>query len=462
MTEGTRDFDLFVIGGGSAGVRAARIAAGHGARVGLAEESRVGGTCVIRGCVPKKLMVFAARYADDFADAAGFGWSVGDTAFDWPTLIASKDREIDRLNAAYRRGLERAGVSIIPSRAVLQDAHTIRLGDGRTVTAGTILIATGGHPHVDRHIPGVEHAITSDEMFHLERLPERIVILGGGFIAVEFAGILRGLGAEVAIVHRGSHILRGFDDEMRRALQAAMAKRGIAFHCDAVLTAVEKTPTGLVARTSTGVALPADQVLLAIGRTPNSAGIGLAEAGVELDPAGAAMVDHAMRTTVPNIYAVGDVTNRVNLTPVAIREGHAFADTVFGGRATTVDHRDIPHAVFGTPELGAVGLTEETAREQYPAVDIYRAGFQPMRNQLSGRDERMLMKLVVDGDSDRLLGCHILGPEAAEMVQLVAVAIKLRATKADLDATMALHPTLAEELVTMRTPSERHRRTAAD
>ncbi len=456
------DYDLFVIGGGSGGVRAARIAAGYGARVALAEASRVGGTCVIRGCIPKKLLVYAARFADEFADAAGYGWTVAPPTFDWPALIASKDREIDRLNAAYTRTLEKAGVTILHTRAVLEDRNRLRLGDGRTVTAATILVATGGHPFLDPAVAGIEHAISSDAMFHLPELPRRLAIVGGGYTAVEFASLMRGFGVEVTLFYRGDEILRGFDDDIRTALHGALKARGIGVHCHEVLTAIEPRGDHLTATTSQGAEIFADQILYAIGRRPNTAGLGLEAAGVVVDANGAIKVDRFSKTSADNIFAVGDVTNRLNLTPVAIREGHAFADSVFGGRAIAVDHDNVPTAVFSTPEVGAVGMTETVARERLSAVDIYRTTFTPMRNQLSGRAEKVLMKLVVDGETDRLLGCHILGPDAAEMAQLMAVPIHLGARKADLDATMALHPTLAEELVTMRTPTERHRRAAAE
>ncbi len=456
------DYDLFVIGGGSGGVRAARIAAGYGAKVALAEASRVGGTCVIRGCVPKKLLVFAARFSDDFADAAGFGWTVAPPVFDWPALRAAKDREIDRLNAAYVRTLEKAGVAILNDRATLEDGHTVRLSaEDRTVTAATILVATGGRPALDRAIPGIEHASTSDDMFTMAELPRRLAIVGGGYTAVEFASLMRGLGVEVMLFYRGDEILRGFDADVRSGLHAALAARGIAVRCHEVPGAIRRLPEGLELTTTRGETLVTDRVLYAIGRVPNTAGLGLDRAGVALNAGGAVIVDRFSKSTAESVFAVGDVTNRLNLTPVAIREGHAFADTRFGGRQVAVDHDNVPTAVFSTPEVGVVGLTEEAALARHAAVDVYKTAFLPMKNRLSGRDERVLMKLVVDGAGDRLLGCHILGPDAAEMAQLMAVPIHLGARKADLDATMALHPTLAEELVTMRTPTTRHRRSAA-
>ncbi|MBB3929910.1 glutathione reductase (NADPH) [Kaistia hirudinis] len=454
----TYDVDLFVIGAGSGGVRAGRIAASHGARVMVAEEFRVGGTCVIRGCVPKKLLVYASHFSDTFEDAAGFGWSVGETRFDWPRLIAAKDREIDRLNAAYIRNLERSGATIEPMRAIIEDPHSVRLADGRLVTAGTILIATGGQPYIDATLPGRELAITSNEAFHLPRLPERIVVVGGGFIAVEFAGIFNGLGVETTLLHRGDALLRGFDEDLRHKLREEIEKHGIRLVLADSPAEILKADEELVLRTRGGLDIRAGEVMIATGRRPNTAGLGLEAAGVAVDAAGAVIVDDYSQTNVPSIYAVGDVTNRVNLTPVAIREGHAFADTVFGGKKVAVDHFCIPKAVFSQPEIGTVGLTEAEALAQFPAVDIYKADFRPMKHTLSGRDERMLMKLVVDGESQRVLGCHILGEGGAEMAQLVAIAIKMRATKADFDATMALHPTAAEELVTMREPSVRHRR----
>ncbi|MCW5695285.1 MAG: glutathione-disulfide reductase [Bauldia sp.] len=458
-----REFDLFVIGGGSGGVRAARAAARHGARVAVAEESRIGGTCVIRGCVPKKLMVYAARYADEFADSVGFGWTPGAPAFDWATMLRNIDREIDRLNQAYIRGLETAGAEIIHSRATIVAPTVVRIeATGEEVEARNIVVATGGRPNRADDIPGGELAITSDDMFRLETLPLRILIVGAGFVAIEFAAVMAGLGVATTVLHRGEEILRPFDRDMQRMMHESMERRGIAIRTRDELAAIERTPTGLLARTTAGAAIEADQVLMAIGRTPNTTGFGLAETGVAVDPAGAIMVDRHCRTTVPHIFAVGDVTNRVNLTPVAVREGQAVADTLFGGRETEVDHADIPHAVFGTPEIGAVGLTEETAREQYPSLDIYRAEFLPLRNRLSGRADRTLIKLLVDAATDRIVGCHIFGPEAAELIQLVGIVVKMRGRKADLDSVIALHPTAAEEIVTMREPSERVRRAAAE
>jgi glutathione reductase (NADPH) len=449
------DYDLFIIGAGSGGVRAARIAARHGARVAVAEEYRPGGTCVIRGCVPKKLLVYASRFADDFEDSIGFGWSTSEVSFDWATLIANKDREIARLEAVYKRTLEAAGVQLFASRAVLRDRHTAVLEvDGRKVTARYILIATGAMPVRSGAIAGVEHAITSNEAFNLSALPERIVIFGGGYIAVEFAGIFNGLGSATTLVYRGPEILRGFDDDLRRGVREAMTRRGVEVICGAALTAIEGTPGNLRTRLSTGETIETDQVMLAMGRRPNTHGLGLEAAGVDLDALGAVVVDRFSQSSIDNVFAVGDVTNRLNLTPVAIREGHAFADSVFGGKPTAVDHINVPTAVFSQPEIGTVGLTEARARELCRRVAIYKTSFRGMRNTLGGRDERMMMKLVVDGESGRVVGCHILGPEASEMAQILAIALRAGATKADFDATVAIHPTAAEELVTLAEPWE--------
>jgi glutathione reductase (NADPH) len=451
MTMAPREVDLFVIGGGSGGVRAARIASGYGARVMVAEEYRMGGTCVIRGCVPKKLLVYASRYADEFEDAKGYGWSVPAPAFDWATLIANKDREIARLEAAYTTTLERAKVEIARSRAVLEDAHTVRLvATGESVRAKHILIATGGWPHPGADIAGLEHVISSNEAFHLKELPRRILIQGGGYIAVEFAGIFSGLGSEVTLVYRRDNILRGFDEDVREHLRAEMEKRGIRIVTHKTVEAVEKVDHGLCVTLSDNDSVTVDQAMFATGRRPNVAGLGLDKADVRLNDKGAIAVDAYSRTSVPHIYAVGDVTDRVNLTPVAIREGHAFADTVFGGKDIRVDHADIPTAVFSEPEVGVIGLTEAEARERLARVDIYKTSFRPMKATLAARDTRSFFKLVVDGTTGRVVGCHIVGPEAGEMIQLVGIAVKMKATKADFDAVMAVHPTAAEEIVTMR------------
>jgi glutathione reductase (NADPH) len=455
--------DLFVIGAGSGGVRAARIAAGHGARVMIAEEYRVGGTCVIRGCVPKKLLVTAARFSSSFEDAAGFGWTVPEPTFDWATMIANKDREIDRLEAAYTANLARSKVEIVKSRAELVDANTIRLvPGGETIRAKTILIATGGVPYAGADIAGIEHVISSNEAFHLPELPKRILIQGGGYIAVEFAGIFNGLGSEVTLVYRGDNILRGFDEDVRAHLRGEMEKRGIRVLTKNIVEAIEKVDHGLCAELSNHENVVVDKVMFATGRKPNVAGLGLDAAGVAMGPTGGILVDEFSRTTAPNIYAVGDVTNRINLTPVAIREGHAFADTVFGGKSVRVDHRDVPTAVFSEPEIGVVGLTEADACERLAKVDIYKTTFRPIKATLSGRDTRVLMKLVVDGATDRVVGCHIVGEDAAELIQVLGIAVKMNATKADFDATMAVHPSAAEELVTMREKTASHVRQAAE
>jgi glutathione reductase (NADPH) len=444
------DFDLFVIGGGSGGVRAARVAGGHGAKVAVAEEYRFGGTCVIRGCVPKKLLVYASRFRDDFEDSAGFGWTVEGARFDWPTLIANKDREIARLETAYRRTVGNAGATVFDTRATVAGPHAVTLaGDGRTVTARTILVATGGHPGKPG-IPGAEHAITSNEAFHLKELPSSILIVGGGYIAVEFAGIFSGLGSRTTLVYRGEKVLRGFDEDLRSGLMEEMGKRGIDVRVQSDVAAIAESRRGYAVTLRDGSTVDVACVMFATGRSPNTAGLGLETAGVDIGAKGEILVDAQSRSSVPSIYAVGDVTDRVNLTPVAIREGHAFADTVFGNKPWTVEHNLIPTAVFSTPEIGTVGLPEHIAWQRYPRLDIYRARFRSMRHTLSGRDERTILKLLVDGDSDKVVGCHILGPDAAEIVQMAAIALKMGATKADFDATVALHPSIAEELVTMR------------
>src|SRR3954466_8998423 len=457
------DVDFLVIGAGSGGVRAARIAAGYGARVTIAEEFRVGGTCVIRGCVPKKLLVYASRFGQDFKKAVGYGWTSGKPSFDWATLIANKDVEIARLEAAYTANLTRSNVTILKTRAVLEDAQTVRLlGDDRRIRAKHILIATGAWPGMGTGIAGIERVISSNEAFHLTELPKRILIQGGGYIAVEFACIFAGLGSEVTLVYRGENILRGFDDDVRTHLRTEMERRGIKVICKRIVEAVDKVDRGLCVELSDHDDIVVDKVMFATGRRPNIKGLGLEAAGVRVNDKGAIEVDRFSRTSVPHIYAVGDVTDRIALTPVAIREGHAFADTVFGNRPTKVDHTQVPTAVFSEPEIGVIGLTETQAREQYSRVDIYKTSFRTMRTAFLGGEARVLMKLIVDGASDRVLGCHVVGPDAAEMIQVLGIAIKMGATKADLDATMAVHPTLAEELVTMRTVTERHVRQAAE
>lgn len=444
------DYDLFVIGAGSGGVRAARISAGFGAKVAIAEEYRVGGTCVIRGCVPKKLFVYASHYANEMEDAAGFGWTVGERSFDWATLIANKDKEIDRLNGIYIQNLEKSGVKLIQSRAVLVDAHTVRLEkDGSTVTADKILIATGAAPFIPE-LPGSEHTISSNEAFHLPKLPKSIMIVGGGYIAVEFAGIFNGLGVDVALTYRGEKILRGFDEDMRNGLAEALVDQGIEMHLGANPTRIDKDGESYTVTFEDGRTFKTDLVMYATGRNPNTQGLGLENVGIAIGGKGEIIVDEYSRSSSDNIYAVGDVTDRVNLTPVAITEGMAFAATVFNNNPTPVDHEMIPTAVFSQPEIGTVGMTEEQARAASANIDIYKSRFRPMKHTLSGRNEYMIMKLIVDGNSDRVLGCHILGDDGAEIVQMLAVAMRMGATKADLDQTMALHPSAAEELVTMR------------
>jgi len=445
------DYDLFVIGGGSGGVRAARIAAGYGARVALAESDRFGGTCVIRGCVPKKLLVYASRFADDFEDAGGFGWTLGDISFDWGKLIAAKDREIARLEGLYKQTLDRAGVALFAERAEIAGPHTVRLaGSDREVSAAKILIATGGRPYIDDGVSGAEHAITSDEAFHLEHLPESVIIVGGGYIAVEFAGIFNGLGVETTIVYRGDKILRGFDDDLRDGLTEAYHKRGIRILTDRTFKRIEKTSEGLRGHLDNGSVMEAGQIMFATGRRPNVKGLGLLNVGIECGWNGHVVVDEMFRSSVPSIYAVGDVTDHPALTPVAIRDGHAFADREFGGKVRDIDYEMVPTAVFSTPEIGTVGWPEHLAAERSTALDVYVTRFRNMRATLADRDERTLMKLIVDRESDRVVGCHVLGPDAAEMVQMAAVAMRIGATKEQFDATMPLHPSAAEELVTLR------------
>jgi glutathione reductase (NADPH) len=457
------DYDLAVIGAGSAGVRAARRAAELGKRVAIIEEDRVGGTCVLRGCVPKKLFVHSSHYADAFEDAVGFGWRVEGLHFDWATLATNVQGDVSWLSSIYIRNLEKAGAAIVHSRGVLKDAHTVMLvGENRDITAEYVLVATGGKPRRDLAIPGIELAITSNEFFHLPRQPKRVLVVGGGYIAIELASVFAALGTDTTLIHRGTEILRGFDGEARQALHAGMERRGVTISLGEDLAEIRREAGGLLAITRSGAEIAADEVLLAIGRTPNTGGLGLEAAGVKVDRWGAISVDRYSQTSVSNIYAVGDVTNRLQFTPIAIREGAAFVETVFEGKPTAVDYNTIPVAVFGTPEVGSVGMTEEAARKEFPALDIYRSNFKPLPNRVAGRDERMLIKLIVDADTDRVLGCHLVGPSASELIQLMAVAIHMGATKADLDATTALHPTLAEEIVTLGRPAERIRREAAE
>ncbi|MGH6826890.1 glutathione-disulfide reductase [Methyloceanibacter sp.] len=444
------DYDLFVIGGGSGGVRAGRLAAELGAKVAIAEEYRVGGTCVIRGCVPKKLLVYGSRYSSAFADARNFGWTSEDLRFDWPTLIGNVRREVDRLNGVYTRTLEKAGVRIILDRAVLEGPHTVRLANGAaSISAKTILVATGGHPMIPK-LRGSEHLISSNECFRLERLPASIAIVGAGYIGMEFASIFAGLGVKVTVLHRGDQVLRNFDADLRDGLAEAMRKRGIDIRTNTETAGIEKEDGGYRVHFKRGDSLHAGLVMAATGRLPNTMGLGLDKAGVDLGWNGHVVVDEFSRSSVDNIYAVGDVTDRVNLTPVAIHEATAFAETVFNDQATPVDYAMIPTAVFSDPEIGTVGLSEEAAREMGHVVDIYKIAFRPLKYTLAGRDEKMLMKLVVDMATDKVLGCHILGPDAAEIVQMAAIALKMGATKAQFDMTMALHPSASEELVTLR------------
>jgi len=446
------DFDLFVIGAGSGGVRAARVSSAFGARVAVAESSRLGGTCVNLGCVPKKLMVYASAFSAIAEDAEGFGWTVPQPTFDWATLIANKDREIARLNGIYRELLEGVGVQIMEGRATLRDRHTVEV-DGTTVTAERILVATGGRPFKSE-IPGNELSITSDQIFHLERQPERIVIAGGGYIAVEFAGILNGMGSEVILGYRGPLFLRGFDDDVRSTLAEEMRKRGIDLRFETLIDRIKRTENGLAATTDHGDVIETDQVLNAMGRLPNTAGLGLEEIGVELSDGGAVVVDEFLESSVPGIYALGDCIGRVALTPVALAEGMALAETLFNDNPTVVDYTNIPSAVFSQPPIGTVGLTETEARDQRFDVVIFRSTFKPMIHTLSGRDEQMMMKMVVDRASDRVLGIHMVGSDAGEIVQGMAVALKAGATKATFDKTIGIHPTAAEEFVTMRTAVE--------
>lgn len=445
------DYDLFVIGAGSGGVRASRIAASHGAKVAVAEEYRVGGTCVIRGCVPKKLFVYASQFSEEFEDAEGFGWTVGETSFSWAKLIANKDKEIDRLNGIYIRNLERSGVTIIQSRAILKDAHTVHLvGEGRDVTADKILIATGATPFLPHDVKGIEHAITSNEAFHLEELPNEIIVVGGGYIAVEFAGIFNGLGVKTGLLYRADRILRGFDEDLRIGLMDEMRKKGVDVRTHAHITEIERRGGKLHVTLKDGTVIETGAVLYATGRKPHSRGLGLEEIGVRIRKNDAIEVDAYSQTSVPNIYAVGDVTDRAALTPIAIREGQAFAETVFNANPIAVDHSVIPTAVFSQPELGTVGLTEHEAREKFGEVDIYKTSFRPMKHTMTGREEKTFMKLVVDQKTDRVLGVHLMGPSSGEIIQAVGIAVSMGATKKQFDQTVAVHPSAAEELVTLK------------
>ena len=442
------DFDLITIGGGSGGVRASRISAGYGARVALIEAGRLGGTCVNVGCIPKKLFSYAAHFAGDFEDARGYGWSVGNAAFDWPTLLANKDREIVRLNGVYARVLADAGVEVVAGRAVIVDPHTVRVGD-RTLTAAHLLVATGGHA-VKPEIPGAELGITSDQAFYLDALPRRAILVGGGYIAVEFASIFNGLGVATTLVHRGGQLLRGFDEEIGVVLAEELAQQGVTLALNEQVRELARDGAGLQLRLQSGRNLATDLVLFATGRRPNVAGLGLEAAGVALAENGAVRVDDFYRSSVPSIHAIGDVIDRVQLTPVAIAEGMALARTLFKGEPAALDYANIPTAVFSHPHVGTVGLTEAEARARHKAVTVYRTRFRPLKATLSGAGERVFMKLVVDRDSDRVLGAHMVGAEAGEIIQGLAVALNCGATKAQFDATIGIHPTTAEEFVTLR------------
>ena len=443
------DFDLFVIGAGSGGVRAARVAAAYGARVAIAEEHKVGGTCVIRGCVPKKLLVYGAHFAEDLKDARRFGWNVPDCHFDWATLRDNVLADVDRLNGLYTQGLENAGVEIILERATVSGPNEVTLASGRTVSAKTILIATGAHPHRPE-CAGNDLGITSNEAFHLDAIPERVLIAGAGYIANEFAGIFNEFGAKVTLINRSDVILRGYDEAIRDRLLQISITKGIEFRFHAEFRGIERKGDCLRVAMTNHEPMDVDCVLFATGRLPNTRGLGLEEAGVELDAKGAVKVDADNRSSVDSIYAVGDVTNRVQLTPVAIREGQAFADTLFGGNATQVDYGCIPSAVFSHPPMASVGMTEGEARNKLGAVKIYQSDFRPMKNVLAGRHERSLYKMVCDATTNRVVGLHMIGPDAPEILQAAAVAVKAGLSKQDFDNTVALHPTMAEELVLMR------------
>ncbi len=441
------DFDLFIIGAGSGGVRAARRAGAHGKRVGLAEESRVGGTCVNRGCIPKKLYVYASHFAEEAEDARGFGWTVPDASFDWPKLVGAKKTELSRLNGIYDRMLEEAGVSYIEGRAVLAGPHGVEVA-GRRLSAETILINTGARP-TRPEIPGAEHAITSDDAFDLAAFPRRIAIVGGGYIAVEFAGIFNGLGAAATLFYRGEMILRGFDDDVRTTLCEEMGKKGIDVRLETNLVGIEKKSDGLHATTTNGDVMVFDQILMATGRIPNTDGLGLGEAGVELAPDGAIVVDPYSKSTADSVYAVGDCTNRLALTPIAIHEAQCLFETLYKDNPSRPEYRDVPSCVFSQPAVGTVGMTETEAREALAAVDVYRSKFRPLKHTLSGRDEMTLTKLVVDAATGRVVGAHMVGAEAGEIIQGLAIAVRAGLTKAQFDATMGIHPTSAEEFVLM-------------
>ena len=451
-----KSIDLFVIGGGSGGVRAARIAAGYGATVALAEEYRMGGTCVIRGCVPKKLMVMASRFGNEFAASVGFGWGVTEARFSWPTLMSRVHAEVTRLEGIYTSNLGKAGVEIHAGRARILDRHTVELRSGErteTIQAKTILIATGATPTMPDDIPGASLASSSNDFFLWPEMPKRVVVQGAGYIALELACLLKRLGSEVTLIMRGDQVLRGFDQQVREFIQQQLLADGLVIKANTTIRSIASaSPDQLEVSLSDGTTLHADRVLRATGRHPNTAGLGLESLGLRLDAAGAIPVDDFSKTLVDNVFAVGDVTNRVTLTPAAIREGHAFADTVFGNKPRAAKLDVVPTAVFTTPEIGTVGLSEEAARKAYPRIDIYATRFRPMKMVMAGQSNQCFMKIIVDQDSDRVLGVHIIGPEAGELIQLVGIAVQMKATKADFDATQAVHPTISEELVTMRTP----------
>jgi glutathione reductase (NADPH) len=442
------DFELFTIGAGSGGVAGTRRAGAYGARTAICEELRVGGTCVLRGCVPKKLLVYGSEFASAFADAPGFGWTVPEATHDWGALIAAKDKELDRLHGIYVNMLNNAKVEIIDGRGVVVDPHTVEV-NGKSYTAENILVATGGWPETPK-VPGIEHVISSNEALDLKERPRRIVIVGGGYIAVEFAGIFNGFGSEVVEIIRQPELLRGFDEDLRAHLGGEMRVRGVDIRGNTQVERIDKTGAGYTVTTTAGAKIETDCVMYATGRAPNTKGMGLKELGVEMKENGAVKVDEWQRTSVKNIYAVGDVTDRINLTPVAIAESRAIAETLYNSNPIRMDHHDVPSAVFSQPPIGTVGLTEEQARKQYGEIDIYQTRFRPMKNTLSGRDERTFMKLIVDAKSDRVIGCHMLGPDAPEIIQGVAIAVKCGATKKQFDATVGIHPTAAEEFVTMR------------
>ncbi|MHA1544447.1 MAG: glutathione-disulfide reductase [Alphaproteobacteria bacterium] len=442
------DFDLFVIGAGSGGVRAARIAAENGAKVAIAEEFRVGGTCVVRGCIPKKFLVYASHFAEDFEDAASYGWKIDGVKFDWKTLIAAKDKEIDRLENLYFDVLDRAGIKLYQGHATLKDKNTVQIGK-ETATAETILVATGGHPFLPDH-PGIEHAITSNEVFHLKNLPKTIMIAGAGYIAVEFACIFNGLGVDTTVVYRRDKVLRGFDEDLRDHLTAAMKARGIRFIFDTIVERIDKTDNGVRVTCTNGSISEVQEMMFAVGRLANTKGIGLEEIGVELKPNGAVVVDKFSKSSVDNIYAVGDVTDHKNLTPVAIKEGHAFALTVYGGQKISPEHDNIPAAVFSQPQIGTVGLSETQAKEKYGEIDVYTSHFRVLKHTLTPREEKTFVKMIVDKKSQVVVGAHMLGMDAAEIIQGIGIAVKNKLKKADFDRTLAIHPTTAEEFVLLK------------